>query len=342
MRNPNGFGTVYKLSGKRRKAWEARVTVGYDENGKQLRHSIGTFITRIEATKALAEFKYNSTQIELDKLSFKNVYEKWSNIKYKQVTPKTASCYDIFYKKHLSKLDNYTFCKLKTVHIQDVLDNIKLSSASVKKIKNMLTSIFDFAIKNEITDKNYPKFVELGKFEAVREKEIFTNEEINKLWKNSEKIEAKATLILIFTGMRINELLTLKKENIDFKEEFLFINGSKTDAGMNRAIPIHKRIKPLLKEFYDNTDEYIIQAVRGGALGYSGFKKRFNEMLKILELKKHTIHDTRHTFATMLANCGADTLSISNIIGHSDYSTTANVYTHKDINTLKKAIELLP
>ena len=46
MRLPNGFGTIYKLPGKRRRPWIARVTVGYDDNGKQLYEVVGYYEKR--------------------------------------------------------------------------------------------------------------------------------------------------------------------------------------------------------------------------------------------------------------------------------------------------------
>lgn len=74
---------------------------------------------------------------------------------------------------------------------------------------------------------------------------------------------------------------------------------------------------------------------------YWTFKYRFRKVLRMISLQKHTIHDTRHTFATMLNNADANSTSIIKLIGHSDFSTTENVYTHKDIEELRKAINLL-
>ena len=52
----------------------------------------------------------------------------------------------------------------------------------------------------------------------------------------------------------------------------------------------------------------------------------------------HKPHDCRHTFATLMSNAGADKISLQKIIGHANYATTANIYTHKDVTELKKAI----
>ena len=76
-------------------------------------------------------------------------------------------------------------------------------------------------------------------------------------------------------------------------------------------------------------------------MSYMSFRYIFESILRKVGLQKHTIHDTRHTFATMLNNADANSTSIIKLIGHSDFSTTENVYTHKDIEELRKAINLL-
>ena len=55
----------------------------------------------------------------------------------------------------------------------------------------------------------------------------------------------------------------------------------------------------------------------------------------------HRPHDARHTFATLMNNADANRTSIKKIIGHSSYETTEKIYTHKDIEELRKAINLI-
>ena len=73
MKNPNGFGTVVKLSGKRRRPYMAKITIGWSEEGKQLRYTVGYFTTKQEALKALGSFEYNPTAVEFSKLKFKEI-----------------------------------------------------------------------------------------------------------------------------------------------------------------------------------------------------------------------------------------------------------------------------
>lgn len=74
-------------------------------------------------------------------------------------------------------------------------------------------------------------------------------------------------------------------------------------------------------------------------MSYSTFKPRFIKLLKELGVEEHTIHDTRYIFVIMLNN--ANPTTIVKLGGHTNYSTTENIYTHKDIEELEKAINLI-
>ena len=56
MKNPNGYGSGYKLSGNRRRPWTARVTVGWTDDGKQKYKNIGYYEERSDAMIALAQY----------------------------------------------------------------------------------------------------------------------------------------------------------------------------------------------------------------------------------------------------------------------------------------------
>lgn len=64
-------------------------------------------------------------------------------------------------------------------------------------------------------------------------------------------------LILIYTGMRVGELLDIKVENVHINEKYM-VGGSKTEAGKNRVIPFHERIVPLVKKWYDNAIKMVV------------------------------------------------------------------------------------
>ena len=90
MKLPNGFGSVYKLSGKRRKPWAARKTVGWEDKPEKKKsypvyEFIGYYATRQEALTALVDYNKDPYDLHLNVITFKEVYEKWSEIHFEEI-----------------------------------------------------------------------------------------------------------------------------------------------------------------------------------------------------------------------------------------------------------------
>ena len=75
MKNPNGYGSVIKLGGKRRKPFGARITIGYNDKGKQIFKYIGYFENRKAAMQALAEYNINPYDVHLADITLKEVMD---------------------------------------------------------------------------------------------------------------------------------------------------------------------------------------------------------------------------------------------------------------------------
>ncbi|ERT69415.1 hypothetical protein HMPREF0202_00685 [Cetobacterium somerae ATCC BAA-474] len=343
MKNINGGGSVYKLSGKRRKPWAVAITTGYSLDGRQVRKLIGTFETKREAQEVL--IKYVRNPLLFSKVTFKEIKELWWENYKKKVTNESTIKTNLYRLRALEPLDNFKINDIKVYDMQEIFDNMQTSWSFRNACKSVLNMIFDFAFKNEIVDSNKVKFIDLGKRVKVIDRRVFSKDEIEILWKNldTDTYYCKyiyIVLILIYTGMRIGELLNLKNEDIDLHNSCLTIKESKTDAGI-RVIPISSKIFNLFLTNMIKDQEYFVKGDTTKKLAYSTFKPRFQKLLKELNIESHTIHDTRHTFATLLNNANANQTSIIKLIGHSDFSITENVYTHKDTEELRKAVELL-
>ena len=338
MKNPNGGGSISKLKGKRRKPWVVRFTAGYSSEGKQIRKSIGTFATKREAQEAL--YNYSKNPLLYSKKTFKNILDLWWSAYTKRVTHKTTISTHIYRMRAFEPLHDRIIADIKLFELQELFDNMTTSWSFKNGCKSVLNMIFNFALKNEFIDSNRVSFIEIGKKEKVIDRRIFTKKEIETLWENLDSKHCYIVLILIYTGMRIGELLNLKNEDIDLHTSCLTIRESKTDAGV-RIIPISAKIFNLFVTNMVKNQEYFVKGETTNQLSYSTFKPRFQKLLKSLNIEPHTIHDTRHTFATLLNNANANQSAITKLIGHSDFSITENVYTHKDTEELRKAIDLL-
>ncbi len=336
MKNQNGTGSIYKLKGKRRKPWAIRISY-QNETGATKRKYLGYFETKKEAQEVL--FTYNKNPLLFSGKTFKEIKTLWLSSIKEKILPETFKNV-VINLKHFEILNENKISDIKLFQLQKIFNDMDYSRGYKSNCKSVLNRIFNFALKNDFIDSNKVQFVELGKKNIVVERKIFTRDEINILWQNLKVNNVYIILILIYTGMRIGELLALKVCDVDLDNKVIYIRKSKTSSGI-RTIPIPDKILSLFIEniFYEN--EYFILSKNLTPLSYMTFKYRFNVLLEKLGIQKHTIHDTRHTFATMLNNADANSTSIIKLIGHSDFSITENVYTHKDVEELRKAINLL-
>lgn len=334
MKNPNGFGTVTKMSGKRRKKWRAVKTIGW-EDGKQKRITIGYFESKAEGLEALGKYTYNPNA----KLKLKDVYEMWSKVHYEKVSENTKINLHLKYKIYIYKIGEMYISEITLQDLQEFVDDIKASSSTLALVKIVLNGIFEYAVKNDFIQKNPVKYIELGKVKRVFEKKEFTLEEIDILWNNLQFEFTDTVLILIYTGMRVKEMLTLKIEDINLEKRTISILEGKTKSS-TRIIPIHPKIFPLITRKMHN-QEYLVSR-DNKPIDYNTYIYAFKKLLKSLKIQRHTPHECRHTTATLLSNAGANPVSIAKIMGHTDYNKiTAKVYTHKNETELEKAINTL-
>lgn len=340
MRRPNGNGSITKLKGNRRKPYMVRITKYWDENGKQIKKLLGYFVSQKEANKALSDYLINPFDLDLSSFTFTDIYNKWSEIKYKKVGESAITGYKAAFIA-FEKLHSIKFRDLKTTHLQNILDKSGKGYATRKRMKILLNQMYGYAIQNDIVSKDYSQYVDIGKHDKTITRQPFTFEEIKLLWKHLNDIEFIDTiLIMIYSSFRIGELLELETKNIDL-ENMTMIGGLKTEAGKDRLIPIHHRILPLIKARYNLNNKYLIINFKGEQMKYDNYyKEKFLPIMEQLNMS-HRPHDCRHTFATLMSNANANKTAIKKMIGHESYITTEKIYTHKDIEELRKNIELI-
>lgn len=338
MRNPNGFGSVHYLGKGRRKPYRARITVGW-EDGKQVYKTIGYAETRREGLQMLAEYHNSPYNVERDKITFADMYTKWCELKEDKLTPKNLRTYRMAYNL-CSPIHNAKFADLRRPHLQKMMDEIDKSSATKSKIKTLIHQMYQLAMDMDVVNKDYSSGLEVTTEKEVMERVPFSPEEIDRLWELSKTDEfAKIVLILIYTGVRINELLNLKIENIHLDEHYA-IGGSKTKAGKDRIIAIADKIHPFVSELYDENNKVLLPSSRGGILSYKMF---YGQWLKFIQEHNfnHLIHDTRVTFASLAHAAGVNELNLKRLLGHSNSGNITHHYIKTDVQLLLDEVNKL-
>lgn len=336
LRHPNGFGSIVNLGGNRRKPYGVRITIGW-KDGKQVRKYLGYYRTEAEALIALAEYHKNGVDIDLTKLTLREVFDRWLQLQEGRTLSKSVVATHKMAYSRLGKLGNVPIKQVKTTHLQKWLDEIDLKPGSKTKLRSTLGMVFEYATQNDIVSKNYAKFVKIDeKIEKVGK--VYTNDEIQLLWKHAHDEDARIILILIYTGMRIGELLNITKDDVHFEKQYM-IGGSKTEAGRDRIIPIHDKIVPLVKEQLGD-NHWMVQTVNGTKRAYNVVAIRSAKFLTQLGLE-HKFHDTRKTAISLMHTSGIPMETIKLIVGHTGSDVTEKVYLYKNPEELVKIINKL-
>lgn len=324
LKRANGTGTVYKLQGRRRRPWVAsksKTVVGYYE-------------TKTAALEALNRLTGRSLD-ERYNMTFEEVFEAWKLEHYKELTKSGRSQYDISFQV-FSPLHKKKFRELRTADFQAALDpHMKKTHSTVSKYKQLITQMSKWAIREELITTNFASFVKLPE-NVKKEKEIFSDADIKKLEADGSET-AKIILMLIYTGMRIGELFSLLLE--DYHKTYV-VGGEKTAAGRNRVIPIRPEGRGYFQYFAAQADGPLLLSGYTGDKVAANFRRRnYYPLLDKLGIERKTPHATRHTYASRARKNGMPPEILQKILGHSDYSTTANIYVHTDVEELVKAVE---
>ncbi len=335
------------MSGKRRKTYIVKKTAGweYDEQKDKMIQKyiiIGYATTKAEGMQMLAEYNQNPFDIKAAKTTFQEVYNQWSKIKFATISKSNVNGYQASYRV-CESLYNKVFKDIKLMDLQFIIDTCGKNYPTLKKIKVLFNQLYDFAMKNDICNKDYSNFVDISKHKEKnpdkRDHNKFSKEEISRLWEVSADKYYQIILMLIYNGCRISEFLDLKKEDIDLNEQYFNVISSKTENGI-RKVPIADKVLPFYKSWYENSDcEYLLCTPEGKHFEYRNYYDSYwTPFINDLDFE-HKPHDTRHTCISMLAEANIDQTTIKKIVGHSGaMSLTERVYTHLDIENLINAI----
>lgn len=246
-----------------------------------------------------------------------------------------------------TELYDKVYRDLKKSDFQKVVNKNNQNSDSAKTMITFFKKLDDCAMDEEIIDT--PMSICLkntGVYIPAKKKIPFTYDEIQMLWdmkpKNKkEEFIRDYYLLGLYCGARPEELFFIYTKNIHLDEDY-FIGGIKTGAGINRKIPIHKAIKPIIEKYYNPDNEFLFVNSKGKRLRYGSYNIWFREMRDNYPfLKNHNAHECRHTLRSEMDRLSINDVIINLIIGHKSDDVGKEVYTHKELEELKAAINLV-
>lgn len=314
----NGQGTVFPSKSG---GWIAMVVVGWynDEEGKRHKKTKSkTFAKRTDAINGLP--------------ALKAVYEKPKDMTLHDLQALYVGGKDY---KDLSKSQRdklgfawnrwkaFEFRGIQTLTVSDMEMMIEQQTVSyypARDMKVMLSHLYSIAIKREILQYNKTEYVDIP-FDAPKAKrESWTQEEVDALWKDYETHAFTAyILIMCYAGLRYGELSTIYLENIHLDESYM-IGGIKSEAGINREIPIHDRIKPLIEKIMSRRKRKLLE------MNEDTFYDSYWEVIDRTGLRRLPPHTCRHFFFSRMTSAGVQGGIIAEVGGHANYLTTLKNY----------------
>ena len=335
MKNPNGYGTVAKLSGNRRNPYVVRKTIGWNEKGHPIYDTIAYCATREEGNIILAEYNKNPYDIDAAKITLTELFEKFKEKKLPKMSLSSQGSLKAAF-KHCEKIHKMKYREIKSFHMQDCIDNCGCAYSTQWAIKNLFGHLDKYALELDVINKTYSALLTADSVPETS-KMPFSDDEIKTLWEHSHEEWVDTVLIFIYSGFRISELLNMKIENVDLENQ-TFKWGTKTKNGKDRIVPIHSKIFSLVQNKVQQNVKYLFE-YNGKKLSTTQYYTFWNTVMKNLNMQ-HTPHECRHTFRSKLDSAGANKKCMDLLMGHKSKEVGERVYTHKTIQELRDALEL--
>ncbi len=232
------------------------------------------------------------------------------------------------------------------------LNESKYKSTSIRRRLNALKSMWNYLVDAEYLDRSPFRRIQMPK----REHKIpvcLTPAEIESLVEASGNNKCinlafrdKAIIsVLVYTGIRRQELLDIKLDDIDLDNKILQVTGK---GRKMRLIPLNNKVCDAVRDWLelrpDCNHDYLFVSNRDNRLEKNSLYHLFERSMASAGIARKgiTLHKLRTSFATTLLNNGCSLVAIQRLLGHEDISTTASAYISTDMTSLRKAVEMHP
>ena len=305
-------------------------------------------------------------------ITFDIILFKWQKSNEIKLKGSTKNKYENLINMHiLPKLGHLKLSEITTTLLNGFLkDKLEygrlneiggLSPSYVRSISHIITSALQYAVTEELCE---PLKTKICKPSIIKGELPILSMDNQKSLEAYTRANLKPTnigiMISLYTGLRIGEVCALSWNDIDFDLKTIFVrhtvarvksNNKKTKTELildepktissKRIIPIPEPLFSLILEYKKISTSLYVVSNTASFVSPRTYESRFCKVLKSCNIKKINYHGLRHTFATRCIEAGVDIKSLSEILGHSNVSTTLNTYVHSSLEMKKKQLEKL-
>jgi integrase len=341
-------GCLYRES---RKAgpdvWVFRWRDGQTNRKEQI-GTVDQFPNRKAAMRACDLIRAN---INRETRSPRTVAELVSHYRQKEISEdssksySTRTAYDVYLRNWIVPVwGKHSLSDVRTVAVEDWLRSLPLANGNRAKIRNLMSTLFNHAMRYEWAEKNPIRLVRQS---AKRERtpDVLTAEEIRALLSQLEGPYYVMAFLAAVTGLRVSELLALKWEDVNFAAGEIRLTraivsqhvGPLKTAASQKPVPMDAGLSALLLDWrsrcpYNQEQDYVFASLeKHGAQPLwpsSAMSKHIRPAAKRAGILKHVRwHVFRHSFATLLKGNGEDVKTVQESLRHADSKVTLDTYT---------------
>lgn len=343
---------------KRKGKWAFTLDIGRDPiTGKRKQRTRSGFQTKKEAQQVAREIEseVDEGKLSLNSMNFKQLYDLWLEQSQSRESTKSQQSY-IINAHVISYFGSKPVKDIKPLHIQRFVKHLKeekgLSPTSTFNVKGYVHNILNYAVKMEIINSNPAQNVVVKK--EKKEKNIWDVHQIRQFLeyvKDNSKYWL-AYHVALHGGLRIGEIAALKWSDIEgnalhvqrtvtkTKEKWV-VHPPKTNKS-DRYIPLSDESLDYFWEYRAMfpSDEWIFKGMNG-FVTTNALRNDFYRMTERAGLPKIKFHELRSSYITMLLDNNVPVHIVSNLVGHTQTSTTLDVYTAALDDSLKQTTDVV-
>lgn len=297
--------------------------------------------TQKQAEKDILQQAMAYTEKEEKGLLFEKVADLWENNHYKEIEYQTAGRYKTLVKHAVLRFKATHIKEITTSDIVAFLENLAAQGYSSKTIKDQFSvvkMIFRHAMQKAYINTDPTLYVDIPKGSAKKTRRELSKDDVRIIEQHvCDSTMSLFAYFLLYTGLRKSEALALQWKDIDFNNKAIHVSKSiyykgnqphikkpKTEAGIRDVILLDNLASKLKK---GSSDDDFVFTYNGKPMTLFKYTNEWNKYIRTIEIE-FTAHQLRHTFATILFEAGIKEKDAQYLMGHSDISTTQNIYTH--------------
>lgn len=353
----NGTGCAYYDPDHR--YWVAQIVDGYrrpKDKEKQMipiKKTKGGFKRREDALAYCVTLRgQNDPQKAYTLQEVYDLWEPWYEPRIASIAGYRAAF------KHYAKLADKPIRDITPGDLQECMDECKAGKRTHQQMKVVAGLIWAYAVDHKMVERKITENLYTGKGKS-KKRDALTDIEVEKIRKAiASDRYADYIFCLCYLGFRPGEMLEIKKDQvIDHNGRLFIVEGKKTDAGIDRTVPVHQKIEQIIRSrlYVPGTDLVFPQYQFSKASKkkpvplFLGFKQMSDNYLREMVFKPICEHlgiaegkvpyAARHTFSNKLKKVDGEDIDKARLIGHSDYTFTQTAYQTTNLDELAALVD---